>query len=126
MKSITLDPIVPTENQLKRIGKELAKPAFYILVAFLIGLFAFLFGLNYARAEVRAEMAGISAERDYLQSQLITAYGDNNRAQAAMAATIDKVDHDSYWTGWYNHCVYEKGIAFEEACWESAEKEMGK
>jgi hypothetical protein len=105
MTSIIIDSLVPTENQLKRLGKELGKPAFYILVLVLIFVFAFLFGVNYANAEVRAEMAHITAERDYMQSLLVTTVGDNNRAQSAMGGQLAWITESEYRTGWRDACV---------------------
>jgi len=71
----------------------------------------------------------IPTDRIFMQSEIIRLHGDLNQsetAQAELLATVDAVDRDAYWTGFYNHCVYDKGVMFEESCWEATEKEMGR
>ena len=97
------------------MGTVNTKAALVVLAAFIIG--------------VLAGYSVIPTDRRFMQNEIISLHGQLNHSESARAellATIDAVDRDAYWTGFYNHCVYDKGIAFEESCWEATEREMGR
>jgi hypothetical protein len=107
--SIIIDPTITAENQFTRIGKELGR---WLFVIFVLALFVSLpIAGYYYRVHTEPDIA-------YLQDSLRTAYGDNNRAQSAMATQIDWVDDSSYRTGWRDACVeYGQGDAVDCTKW---------